>query len=176
MFPSCENPSEKRACPWSATCSWLDVEGTGHEPGAKGSGGHMSHAVMWITRLQAFTIVVFKDNNAFTSCNYLVCFLVVSTKFWKFSLIPCWYFPLFPPPLPLLPFWGDSTAYGWRHGTHDLPAHRRALGLRYLAQGYLGGALKALWPLPLPPEHLTILYITYFMRYFTTLEAKCNKI
>lgn len=90
-----------------------------------------------------------------------------------FSLIP-------PSPLPLLPYRGDSTSYGC---THDSPAHRRAFG------ALLKGTSVVLWrccgPSPLPPEHLLplllsprplqattpILYFTYFISYFTNMEA-----
>lgn len=90
-----------------------------------------------------------------------------------FSFIP-------PSPLPLLPYRGDSTSYGC---THDSPAHRRAFG------ALLKGTSVVLWrccgPSPLPPEHLLplllsprplqatppILYFTYFISYFTNMEA-----
>lgn len=141
MFLSCENPSEKRACVWSATCSWLDVEGTGHELRPSDREGTWATLLCELHDFRHLRLWFIKTTTRFPpattaeprlTANWQVCFLVLSTNFvplflvLDFSFDTMLIFSFITPLYHYFPFREikrvldlNSTAYGWRHGTHD---------------------------------------------------------
>lgn len=73
----------------------------------------------------------------------------------------------------------EGRVHPWMRLVESLCIEHLGGGLRYLDQGYLGGALKVSWQLPLVPEHILCFFLLkchscYMSDYPPNINLRCQ--